>query len=141
MTRTPQYAVCEPHAPGEIRKLSERSALGKADARAGVRLACGDDAARLRDAAHLVECAHRVRDVLEHLVGLRDVEGGVREGEHVRVAHDEIDVRHAAFGGMGAGLVEGIGDVFHACDVTLRHVCGGEVDGDGAGATAYVENL
>ncbi|GFH68583.1 hypothetical protein Srut_50970 [Streptomyces rutgersensis] len=94
-----------------------------------VRVAYGDQAARRAHPAHLAQRAHRVAEVLEHLVGVDDVEGGVGEGEGLGVAGAEGGVGQGARGGGGAGRVEDLLGVVDPGDVAVRDQ-GGEVGGD-----------
>ena len=101
----------------------------------------GDDAGgALGDAAHLAEYGDGVGDVLEELVGVDDVEGTWGEGEGVGVEAGEGQVGDGEGGGEGPGLVEDGLDGVASGDVALRDEAG-EVDGDGAGAAAEVEDL
>lgn len=114
---------------------------GMPDEAAKVGLARGDDAARLGHAAHLAQDVDGVFHVLEHLVADDDVKGLVWEWESVGIALDEIDVGDALFRGELAGLDQDGGSVLQAGDVALRQMLGGQVDGDGAGAAADVEDF
>lgn len=104
------------------------------------RLAHGHDAAGLGDAAHLAEGADRVRHVLQHLVGMHDVEGIVGilvQIEHI--AHGERRVGDALFLRQRAGRRQRLVRVVDPDDVAVRHVPG-EVERDGARSAADVED-
>ncbi len=51
---------------------------------------------------HLTQRGHRVGEVLEHLVGVHDVEARVGEVEGVHVAEHELDLGSALLVGRGA---------------------------------------
>ena len=98
-----------------------------------------DDPAGLGDTAHLAQDLDGVADVLQDLVGVNDVEGGVGEGERESVTRRKGDVRDAALGGVLACSLEYVGNV-DARGVPLRKVFGREVDRDGSRATTDVED-
>lgn len=104
------------------------------------RLARGHDAAGLGDAAHLAQGADRVRHVLQHLVGVHDVEGIVAirvQVEHV--AHGERRVGDALFLCQRAGRRQRLVRVVDPDDVAVRHVPG-EVERDGARSAAHIQD-
>ena len=69
-----------------------------------VGVAHGNDAAGLGHAAHLPQRRDGVGQVLEHLVGVDEVEGLVLEVEIVDVAGLELHVGHATLDGQGLRL-------------------------------------
>ena len=73
----PLVELGEPRPPGESRVVT---------------VAGRDQAAWARDPGHLAQRLHRVGDMLEHLVGVDDVEGAVGEGEAMHVLHAEADI-------------------------------------------------
>ncbi len=104
-----------------------------------VPVARGHHAAGTAYPAHLTECGHRVGQMLQHLVGVYDVEGVVRVGQCVDVGDRELDVGHAPLGRQRGGLVEdGRGGVDRG-DQPGRDP-GRDVHGDGSRATAHVEH-
>ena len=84
---------------------------------------------------------HRVGQVLEHLVGVDDVEGAVGVVERVDVADGQLQVRRRRVGSRRlAGGVDHVGrriDAHHAAWRDAR----GDVDGDGARPAAHVEHV
>ena len=89
--------------------------------------------------AHLAQCGHGVGHVLEHLMGVDDVEGGIGEGQGVHVAADQFDgVRQPPrLKSRPRRLERGGGAV--ECDDAAGGDGLGEVGGDGCGAAADVE--
>jgi hypothetical protein len=89
---------------------------------------------------HLAERADGVGEVLEHLVGVDDVEG--RGG--IRKRHDvcQLEPRSGvtACGGVAAGLGERPRDVLDADDLTRGAHRLGKVQRDGARAPSDVEH-
>ena len=104
-----------------------------------VAVADGDDAARPHDPAQLAQRRNRIRQVLQDLMGMDDIERRIREFERVHVADRELD------GDAGAlGMAPGLGnDVARTVDPD--HAAGGhaprEVGGDRARAAADVEQI
>lgn len=81
-----------------------------------------------------------VAHVLQDLVAEDQVEGSLLEGEGVGVRGEEGDVGEGLVGSEGAGLLEDGGGEFHTGDVALWDQPG-EIDGDGAGPAADVEDV
>src|SRR5665648_716929 len=80
---------------------------------------------------------HRIGQVLEHLMGVHDVEARVREVQRVHVAHLEGD-RGAQLGGIAPSALQHLGrgvDTDHRPGRNVRR----EVDRDGARATSDVQ--
>ena len=98
-----------------------------------------DDAARPTHPSHFPQRPHRIDDVLQHLVGVDDVERVVGTIERVHVGSDESDVRQVALRGFGAGHIEDPVE-----EVDRRHPPGGdqggEIAGDGTGPASDVEH-
>ena len=97
-TRMPALGAA--HARRQLVPSLQASGVGIP--RHGGGLATRDDPAGPHDAPHLAQRLHRVRDVLQHLVRVRDVERVVGERERVDVAQLEGDVGYALRGGQGS---------------------------------------
>ena len=103
-------------------------------------LAAGYDAAGLEHPLDLGQCRLRVGNVHQDGVTVGRVEGVVIEGQLRGAAHVKGHVVMAA-GGRGGASQFNLG-FFHVYAVELaRSDALGEADGDGAGATAEVEQL
>jgi len=96
------------------------------------------DSARPAHPPHLPQRLHRIGDVLQHLVGMDDVERVVGTIERVHVSPDERDIRRGAPRGFGAGRVEDIVDAVDSGHWPGRYQRG-EVGGDGTGTASDVE--
>jgi len=125
---TSWYSACHSSRPG---------CAGYRHARV-VGVANGDDAAGARHAAHLAQRGHGVREVLQHLVRVHDVERVVLELQRVRVTDLEAHVRRALLGRVLGGDGQHGGGPVDTHDVT-RGDAGREVHRDGARAAAHVE--
>lgn len=90
------------------------------------------------DPAELAQRADRMGQMLQHLVGVHHVEGVVGQVEGIRVGDPEVDAVLTGGGRLLAGQADHfLGDV-HGGDLPGRHSAG-EVDRDGAGSAADVE--
>ena len=92
-----------------------------------VGVAHADDAVRAADAQHLPQRRDRVGEVLQHLVGVHDVVGGVGLVEGVDVAERELDAGHPR--GVRPGVLQWLGHRLDAPDPAGRDPRG-DVDGD-----------
>ena len=90
---------------------------------------------------HLAQRGHGFGHVLEHLVGVDDVEGGVRERQGVHIAVDRLDgIRQPpCLKSRPRRLERGGGAV--ECDDAAGGDGLGEIGGDGRGAAADVEQI
>ncbi len=78
-------AVLARHGAVELEPAREQRIERRPGEAGVVAVAHRDQAARPGDAAHLAQRGHRVREVLEHLMGVHHVEGGVREAQAIDV--------------------------------------------------------
>ena len=128
--RHPVVQVEPPVEPGVGRERHEGAVVDVAD---------GDHPAGAAHAGHLPQRGDRIGQVLQHLVGVDDVERVVVGRERVDVADLERDVHPARVGG-GPRLGQRIGGDVDAHHPAGRHA-GGQVDGDRARAAADVEQV
>ena len=93
---TPWYSSQPASSRGVGRRPGERGVVA---------VAHREEPARAQHPAHLAQRGDRVAEVLEHLVGVDDVERPSSAGERVHVAERERDVADAAVGPV-VGLVD-----------------------------------
>ena len=116
-----------------------RPAFGSPDTPrcAVVHVARRDQTVRPGHPPELPQGVHRSRQVLQGLVRVDDVERGIREVERVGVTDAELDVGPLA--DRRAGDLDDVGSGIHSDDPPREDPVG-EVDGDGAGAGAHVQD-
>jgi hypothetical protein len=95
------------------------------------------DPTRTTYAAHLAEGGYWIIDVLEHLVGMHDVERTVAEGEVVHIARTESDVCDVIRGIVCCPLDDRFGTI--DSDHTARFDAAGKVHRECAGTTSDIE--
>src|SRR5205823_12284592 len=123
----------------EVEPAGQPVVVGEPGRGGVVDVADGDQATGPADAGHLAERGDRVGEVLQHLVGVHDVERGVGQVEGVGVADGELHRRALAVG-QRAGLVQRVGAHVQAEHPAGGHAAG-EVDGDRARPAADVEHV
>ena len=102
-----------------------------------VGVAGSHDSIRTTYTAHLAECGHWIIYMLEHLVGMHDVERTVAEAEVVDIANTEPDVGYVVRG-IAHRLVDNqFGTV--DSDDTARFDAPSKVHGECAGTTSDIE--
>ena len=98
----------------------------------------GQHASGPQDPAQLDQGGDRIDEVLEHLMGVHDVEGGVVVAQGEEVAHLEAHVGRFGSGRESLGLRHDLGRGIEA-DHLPGHQASGQVDRDRPGPAADVE--
>ncbi|GAB4700064.1 hypothetical protein MOKP118_35280 [Mycobacterium avium subsp. hominissuis] len=123
----------------EVSPQVERRQFGIPDEPRVVGVAHRHDAARPAHAPHLAQGGDRIGQVLEHLMGVDDIERVVGEVETVHVGGAERDVGQIPLLGFGAGHFQDVRRLVDGGDLPGRDPRG-QVGGDGAGTATDVEH-
>ena len=132
-TRSPGESTVQREPLVQFRDLREPGEAGV------VAVPYRDQPAGPADPSHLPQRAHRIAEVLQHLMGVHHVETVVVEVECVRVGQHEVDVRQSPVRRLGPRRRQtGVG-VLHCGDSTGCNVFG-EVGGDRSGPATDVQH-